>query len=210
MKKKNIGMIILTAVMVCCLAGSGIYTMGLMNQRSQMESQLAEANTKTTQMKASVDSTNNQVVSDVTGVDTSRVANDNKIADDFFRTIFAWKGGKQYEEARQYCIEKGIPEDSPFLTEFFAPIKVDDKSDPLDRNGNPLSMYYGKTDYRKVTGVKDDVYSYFAVVTVTTDGSYKTQDGQEKKIEGSGRVVMTYDIDADGVISNLDGYTIAG
>lgn len=208
--KKKILTGILCVVLLGGLACSGVYVGGLLNQKAKLESQLAEQQTQTTQAKASASSTNQKMISEVTGLDTARVASDNKVADDFFRTIFAWKGGEQYEEARQYCIEKGISEDSPFLTEFFAPINLHEDYDPLDKGGSPLSMYFGKTDYRKVTSIKDDVYSYFAVVTVTSDATYKTQNGEEKKVEGSGRVVLTYDMDKDGNIKNLDGYTIPG
>lgn len=150
-------------------------------------------------------------ISEVTGLDSDRVAKDTRSFEEFCRTIFAWNSSKEYMEARDYCIEKGIPEDSRFMTEFFSPVHVgSDGKGPLEQaDGSSLNMHYGKMDYQKVTKIDDGNYSYFVVITLTSDASYKDTEGNVKKVEGNSKAVMTYTMNADGQISNLDAYAIA-
>lgn len=209
MRKNKVMATIVAVVLTIGLVVSGSRYMNASKMLSQTKADMEQTMLQKDKNTASQQTSMNNIMKEVTGVDTSRMTQDNKAADDFFRTIFDWKGGNQYMEARQYCMEKGIAEDSQFLTEFFSPINLTNDYDPLsDDRKVPLSMYYGSTDYRKLIGVQDDVYSYMAMLSVTTNGTYKTADGKEKKVEGTGHVMMSYSVDAEGNISNIDGYTV--
>lgn len=151
---------------------------------------------------------------DVTGVDVSRVASDDRKVEDFLKYILTWKNYSEYQQKRDAVIKDyHVAEDSHFLTTFFPEIKViKDKAgneyNALDDGMEELNLSFGSM-YSKVVNIQDDVYSYATVVQVTTDASYRRTDGTDQSIAGTGYCIVTYDTTADGNITNLDGYTVA-
>lgn len=148
---------------------------------------------------------------EVTGYDDNRVRTDKSAAEAFFRSVFDWSGYEEYVENRNYALESGIAEDSQFLTTFF-PDAVQEAEDgsfvsSFQDGGYELNMSYEGMPDLYVTAISDDVYSYLAVVQTSTETEYETSDGTEKAAD-TAECVLLFDMDADGVMSNLSGYVL--
>lgn len=216
MKKDKIACVVAVIVLVVSVIGSGFW-ISHTKQELQLEQQaVVEKQEQEKKEAVKAEKTWADNVKEVTGLDRNRVQTDIQIADDFFRTIFDWKGLEEYAKVRDYMIQEyQIAEDSPFLQEFFPKVEIvtdpaGNSYDVTDDGGAPLSMYFGNVSQREVIGIsQEDTYSYMAEIVVTSDGTYQTADGTEKSVEGSGTCVIFYDVTADGKIQNLDGYTLS-
>lgn len=216
MKKERIVCAVSVIVLLISVFGSGFVIHKTKQELVLAEQTQVEQQEEAKKEAVKAEKTWADKVKEVTGLDRARVETDNQVADDFFRTVFDWKGLREYAKVREYLInEKQIPEDSPFLQDFFPKVEIvtdeeGNEYDVTDDGGAPLSMYFGNVNYRRVLNIsEDETYSYVAELTVTSDGTYTTTDGTEKSVEGSGTCVIFYDVTKDGVIQNLDGYTLS-
>lgn len=213
MLKKNIGPIIgiLCLIAVVCVAAwqySDAHAYYVEAQTAQVESGKGGSGSST-----EIDKSLRTKMKELTGYDDARVKLDDKSAESFFRTIMTWDTYEEYNENRKLVMEKGVEEDSNFLTMFFPEIKIVTDEDgneynDIDNGDGKLNMAFGSLSSR-VINIDGDVYSYFAEMTVTSGASYKTTSGDKQSIAGTGKCVVTYDIDADGNISNIEGYTLS-
>lgn len=214
-KKSYVGLIVSVIVLVIVAAVAGL-------QYSAAKKALSEAETLKLEFDGSgpsagdssdvVDKSLRTQMKELTGYDDKRVKTDDMNAEAFFKTILKWDDYEQYNENRQEVIKRGVPEDSNFLQVFFPEIRVATDSEgntynTLDNGDKQLNMDFGSLDIR-VVGIDGDVYSYFGTLVLTTDTSYERTDGSEHDIVGTGKCIVTYDMDADGNISNLDGYVL--
>ena len=159
---------------------------------------------------------NSPVISDNESVnfdiDNTEYANrknqDDVMIADIFKYATTWSNSKEYESNREKLMSKYdyLESSGNFLSEFFPSVDsvlVKDTSgavisNPLD-DGRNMSFV---SAYSHIVSVSDsNVYSYIALITTNSQG----YGGNGSS---TGKALATYDVDDDGVISNLNVYVI--
>lgn len=141
----------------------------------------------------------NMVTKNSFGLDTSRVATDDRIATEIIKTATTWSDADSYNAARTKLRDDyKFTDDSQMLSTFMPEFK----DAPLGQDGkmiNTINAYGLNMTYVKmhsyVVGVDNGVYSYFTVVDVLS------KDAQGHS--GEGTIIFTYDVDANGTVSNM-------
>lgn len=141
----------------------------------------------------------NTVTKNSFGLDTSRVATDDRLASQIIKTATTWNDSESYTNARNTLRDEyKISEDSYLLTTFMP----ESESMPLGQGGkmiNTINAYGLNMTYVNmhsyVVGIDNGVYSYFTVVDVLS------KDAQGHT--GEGTIIFTYDVDANGIVSNM-------
>lgn len=133
------------------------------------------------------------------GVDTSRVATDDRIVSEIIKTATTWSDAETYNVARAKLRDDyKFADDSEMLTTFMPEVQDmalgqgGKKINTIDAYG--LNMTYVKM-HSYVVGIDNGVYSYFTVVDVLS------KDAQGHT--GEGNIIFTYDVDANGTVSNM-------
>lgn len=141
----------------------------------------------------------NTVTKNSFGVDTSRIATDDRIVTEIIKVATTWSDSDSYKTARNTLRDDyKFTDDSQMLSTFMpevqdAPLGQDGKMiNTIDAYG--LNMTYVKM-HSYVVGVDNGVYSYFTVVNVLS------KDAQGHT--GEGNIIFTYDVDANGNVSNM-------
>ena len=173
-----------------------------MQRSAALSFQQAEIATLEQQKKEASDkraSEVNTVTKNSFGLDTSRVATDDRLASQIIKTATTWSDSESYDKARNTLRDDyKISEDSYLLTTFMP------KSEnmPLGQDGkmiNTINAYGLNMTYVKmhsyVVNIDNGVYSYFTVVDVLS------KDAQGHS--GEGNIIFTYDVDANGAVSNM-------
>lgn len=173
-----------------------------MQRSSALASQQSEIAALTQQKQEASDkrtSEVNTVTKNSFGLDTSRVATDDRLASQIIKTATTWSDSESYDKARNTLRDDyKIAEDSYLLTTFMP------KSEnmPLGQGGkmiNNIDAYGLNMTYVNmhsyVVGIDNGVYSYFTVVDVLS------KDAQGHT--GEGNIIFTYDVDANGTVSNM-------
>lgn len=173
-----------------------------MQRSSALAFQQSEIATLTQQKQEASDkraSEVNTVTKNSFGLDTSRVATDDRLASQIIKTATTWSDSESYDKARNTLRDEyKIAEDSYLLTTFMP------KSEnmPLGQGGkmiNTIDAYGLNMTYVNmhsyVVNIDNGVYSYFTVVDVLS------KDAQG--YTGEGTIIFTYDVDANGVVSNM-------
>lgn len=173
-----------------------------MQRSATLASQQSEIATLTQQKQEASDkraSEVNTVTKNSFGLDTSRVATDDRLASQIIKTATTWSDSESYDKARNTLRDEyKIAEDSYLLTTFMP------KSEnmPLGQGGkmiNTIDAYGLNMTYVNmhsyVVGIDNGVYSYFTVVDVLS------KDAQGHT--GEGNIIFTYDVDANGTVSNM-------
>lgn len=173
-----------------------------MQRSSALASQQSEIATLTQQKQEASDkraSEVNTVTKNSFGLDTSRVATDDRLASQIIKTATTWSDSESYTNVRNTLRDEyKIAEDSYLLTTFMP------KSEnmPLGQGGkmiNPIDAYGLNMTYvdmhSYVVNIDNGVYSYFTVVDVLS------KDAQGHT--GEGNIIFTYDVDANGAVSNM-------
>jgi hypothetical protein len=141
----------------------------------------------------------NTVTKNSFGLDTSRVATDDRIATEIIKTATIWSDADSYNTARNKLRDDyKFTDDSQMLSVFMPEVK----DAPLGQDGkmiNTIDAYGLNMTYVNmhsyVVGVDNGVYSYFTVVDVLS------KDAQGHS--GEGTIIFTYDVDANGTVSNM-------
>lgn len=141
----------------------------------------------------------NTVTKNSFGLDTSRVATDDRIVTEIIKTATTWSDADSYNAARTKLRDDyKFTDDSQMLSIFMPEVK----DAPLGQDGkmiNTINAYGLNMAYVKmhsyVVGVDNGVYSYFTVVDVLS------KDAQGHS--GEGTIIFTYDVDANGTVSNM-------
>lgn len=173
-----------------------------MQRSAVLASQQSEIATLTQQKQEASDkraSEVNTVTKNSFGLDISRVATDDRLVSQIIKTATTWSDSESYTNARNTLRDDyKISEDSYLLTTFMP------KSEnmPLGQGGKMLNnidayglnmTYVNMHSY--VVGIDNGVYSYFTVVDVLS------KDAQGHT--GEGTIIFTYDVDANGTVSNM-------
>lgn len=173
-----------------------------MQRSSALASQQSEIAALTQQRQEASDkrtSEVNTVTKNSFGLDISRVATDDRLASQIIKTATTWSDSESYTNARNTLRDEyKIAEDSYLLTTFMPK----SESMPLGQGGkmiNNIDAYGLNMTYVNmhsyVVGIDNGVYSYFTVVDVLS------KDAQGHT--GDGNIIFTYDIDANGTVSNM-------
>lgn len=173
-----------------------------MQRSAVLVSQQSEIATLTQQKQEASDkraSEVNTVTKNSFGLDTSRVATDDRLASQIIKTATTWSDSESYTNARNTLRDEyKIAEDSYLLTTFMPK----SESMPLGQGGkmiNTIDAYGLNMTYVNmhsyVVGIDNGVYSYFTVVDVLS------KDAQGHT--GEGNIIFTYDVDANGTVSNM-------
>lgn len=173
-----------------------------MQRNAVLSAQQTEIATLTQQKQEASDkraSEVNTVTKNSFGLDTSRVATDDRLVSQIIKTATTWSDSESYINARNTLRDDyKISEDSYLLTTFMP------KSEnmPLGQGGkmiNTIDAYGLNMTYVKmhsyVVNIDNGVYSYFTVVDVLS------KDAQGHS--GEGNIIFTYDVDANGTVSNM-------
>ena len=173
-----------------------------MQRSAVLASQQSEIATLTQQKQEASDkrtSEVNTVTKNSFGLDTSRVATDDRLVSQIIKTATTWSDSESYTNARNTLRDEyKIAEDSYLLTTFMPK----SESMPLGQDGkmiNNIDAYGLNMTYVNmhsyVVGIDNGVYSYFTVVDVLS------KDAQGHS--GEGNIIFTYDVDANGTVSNM-------
>lgn len=141
----------------------------------------------------------NTVTKNSFGLDTSRVATDDRIAIEIIKTATTWSDADSYNTARNKLRDDyKFTDDSQMLSVFMPEVK----DAPLGQDGkmiNNIDAYGLNMTYVNmhsyVVGIDNGVYSYFTVVDVLS------KDAQGHS--GEGNIIFTYDVDDNGTVSNM-------
>ena len=198
-KKDKVLWIVSIGVM---LLGIVTFVVTDMQRSSALASQQSEIATLTQQKQEASDkrtSEVNTVTKNSFGLDSSRVATDDRLASQIIKTATTWSDSESYTNARNTLRDEyKIAEDSYLLTTFMPK----SESMPLGQGGkmiNTIDAYGLNMTYVNmhsyVVGIDNGVYSYFTVVDVLS------KDAQGHS--GEGNIIFTYDVDASGTVSNM-------
>lgn len=194
------------AIAVVIFIGNAIVNNTVYKQNlAEQSNQIQELTSKMEKNRVFINQTLNDAKSHVTGLDMDRVRTDDGIAEVFFKKIFTWSSAEDYTTIRNELMSR---EDvnSNFLTTVFPELKEEQ-----DENGESANVIddsdYGQLNMSydsmisHVIGIDETTYSYFTEVTVLSE----VEDGTSR----IGNIVITYSVDKDGNVFDLNAYTVA-
>ena len=210
MKEKVKGfkiLIVCIIVSLVILIGNSIVTKTVYNKRLAVKSNenqnLTSQIEKNRVLKSqSLDNTKAQI----TGIDMNRVRTDDGVAEAFLKKIFTWSSAEEYNNIRDDLANSTFVQNENFLSTLFPELKIEQDVEGNDTNiiddniYGQLNMKYDSMTSH-VTEINGTTYSYFTEVIVTSEVS----DGTSR----IGNIVVTYSVDKDGNILNLNAYIVA-
>jgi|GEM_PF-1539397 len=173
------------------------------NSISDLESKKVQLQNKVDQMSVQNKTKVTKVKAQAIGLKSDKVEADNNAVNDLMIYIFNWKSYDEYTKIREDLMTKYyLKSDSSFMTVFMPELfneEIDGKKyNRIDVNGynikyNGIKTYVTNSD-------SSDVYSYFSIVSVTT----------QSKNEGSKNfsLALEYKMTKDSKIYDLIGYTL--
>ena len=210
MKEKVKGfkiLIVCIIVSLVILIGNSIVTKTVYNKRLAVKSNenqnLTSQIEKNRVLKSqSLDNTKAQI----TGIDMNRVRTDDGVAEAFLKKIFTWSSAEEYNNIRDDLANSTFVQNENFLSTLFPELKIEQDVEGNDTNiiddniYGQLNMKYDSMTSH-VTEINGTTYSYFTEVIVTSEVS----DGTSR----IGNIVVTYSVDKDDNILNLNAYIVA-
>lgn len=210
MKEKVKGfkiLIVCIIVSLVILIGNSIVTKTVYNKRLAVKSNenqnLTSQIEKNRVLKSqSLDNTKAQI----TGIDMNRVRTDDGVAEAFLKKIFTWSSAEEYNNIRDDLVNSTFVQNENFLSTLFPELKIEQDVEGNDTNiiddniYGQLNMKYDSMTSH-VTEINGTTYSYFTEVIVTSE----VGDGTSR----IGNIVVTYSVDKDGNILNLNAYIVA-
>lgn len=170
---------------------------------SQLEGKKVQLQNKIDQMSVQNKTTVTKVKAQAGGLKSDKVEVDDKAVNDLMTYIFNWKSYDEYTKIREELMTKYyLKSDSSFMTVFIPELfneEIDGKKyNRIDVNG--YNVKYNNIKTYVTNADSSDVYSYFAVVSVTT----------QSKNEGSKdfSLALEYKMTKDSKIYDLVGYTL--
>lgn len=181
-----------------------VYSKNLAKADDQMQQLTGEVEKLRVTKQQAVSSTKAKV----TGLDTKRVKTDDGIMEAFLKKCFTWSSAEEYRQIRSDLQNSSDLNASGTFVDVLFPELLDEVTVDGDGNTNVIDdSIYGKLNMKydslksHVVAIDGTDYSYFTEVTVTSaiDGG----------ISSTGSVILTYTVDKDGNLSELDAYTVA-
>lgn len=198
---------VLIAVIVCVgnmIVSKVVYANNLAKQDEQIQKLTSQIETSRVTKQESL----NSAKAKVTGLDIKRVKTDDGILEAFLKKCFTWSSAEEYRAIREELESSDmLSGDSTFLDVLFPELTDDITVDGESVTNAIDDSIYGQLNLKydslqsHVTAIDGTNYSYFTEVTVTSS----VKDGISK----TGMVIVTYTVDKDGNLSNLNAYTVA-
>lgn len=182
---------------------AGVTSQAQNTERSE-QAKIAELRDKISKAEKGVESKASKSVKNTTGYDAKRVAKDDATMNRLAKSVFTWDDSESYVKARNTAKESfGFSDDNPFLTKFMPEVKSVENRDgkkinDIDANGANMS-YESLSSY--VTKISGGTYSYATIVSVTGANS--------NGAEADGSIMLFYDTDANGNVSNVSAQTLS-
>lgn len=206
--KSVLALVITGLIFLVSLGVSIVITRAYNGTLTEQQSQINVLTNKVSVMEVEQSSKNEEVFSNVTGLNRERTKRDDEIITDFLNTVFTWNSYEEYQKARETVMDEyKIKEDSDFINIFMP--KVTNKItggkeyNRIDEEGLNMS-YSGFKSY--VSSVSSDIYTYIAEVSVAS--SYKV-DGNKDVVESNSYTAIEYGIDREGNITDIKAYPLA-
>lgn len=197
------GVVFLTIVVILFGSATALTYNSMSSILSKQVSQIADLESRITLKEQSVQQAEATAVRSVTGLDANRVLKDNVKAEELFRSVMTWDSLAQYNQIRLDISEMyDIKETNSFLSIFMPEVVETESPDGTKYNRiDTLGLNVNFEDMETYcTGIRNTTYSYAAFVSFSSTSSAGN--------EGFANVMATYDVDADGNISNLNAYTV--
>lgn len=182
-------------VLAITASGSSSEVKAKQAEMSQLETELSETEDARVAQEQ-------EVSASLLGVDTDRIAADDKVIDGFLSDALTWSSHEEYMNARSTVQRKyGLDENSSFMTAFLPDGEAISKKDRTGKQYNlidelGLTSLVGSYD-ASVLKVEGTLYTYFIEVNVQG----KSADGKGSSSLPS-LVLLT--VDENGTISNVD------
>lgn len=144
------------------------------------------------------------IVMDSTGYNGSRVVKDESIAKDFIKECMSWETYDEYNKVRNEIKTKYRLKNDNFLNVFMPEVVNTTSPDGTEYNRIDTlgyNMSFENMDIYVSDISENGTYSYFSFVDITS----RDNSGNE----GEGKSLFVYDIDKNGIMSNIDAYTIS-
>jgi hypothetical protein len=155
----------------------------------------------------SVNQVAKSLVEQACGIKFDRQQNDDKLAATFFKYSTEWDSYGSYVNSRNEFLEKYpyISESSYFLKSFFPnadTLVMRDTSNEIVYNAfdNGRNIHFDSLESYVLDITEDDTYEYLAIILTHSD----TGKGQRS----TSRMVVLYDVSADGIFSNVEAYVL--
>lgn len=197
--------IVLLMTLTAAVVSTGVYIVGV----SEHGPALAEQEARISSLEAQVaeggqtaDDAERDAVQQVTGLDTSRVADDAETAQRLMSTATTWANGEQYIAARNELLQAwDISPASDFMTVFMP--GPEQGAYRQDSAGHMHFAYEGANSSmasfeQMLVAVDGNDWDYLAVVRVRVTGS---EGGSVTR-----PIAVRYTVDADGEITDLMAY----
>lgn len=204
-------------LVVCVFIGIGLIVCTLLicktmlssanSMLSEQQEQLYDLENKLAVKRSAKENADKQLLQATTGLSNDRTVRDDEVAAKFVKMVLTWDSSEKYDAIRKSVMDEyGLDKEDPFMTVFLAP---DMKVAAVDEDGtirtvSYIDTYHLNAHYERmrsyVMSIYGDVYTYFNLVT------WSASDQRGNEAEST--AIMIYDINADGVMSNLKGYLI--
>ena len=202
---------IVIAMILCALMilFSSSYYSTTYQKKQTAKTKLVALQNEISTLQISQEEVNYVVVENETGLDLRRVNSDtSKFTNDWIKPAFTWQGANEYNEHRKIFVERLGEKDQfvvdimpEFIPGITAGATYDDDGNIISSEGDKLNMRV-KEVTAHVIGIKKneenrskDIYSYLTVV--------KTETANKNGYTGDSQLVLTYDIDGEGNVSNF-------
>lgn len=206
--KSVLALVITGLIFLVSLGVSIVITRAYNGTLTEQQSQIDVLTNKVSVMEVEQSNKDEEVFSNVTGLNRERTKRDDEIITEFLDTVFTWSSYEEYQKAREAVMDEyKIKEDSDFINIFMPKITNSitggNEYNRIDEEGLNMS-YSGFKSY--VSNVSSDIYTYVAEVSVAS--SYKV-DGNEDVVESNSYTAIEYGIDREGNITDIKAYPLA-
>lgn len=142
------------------------------------------------------------VIASATGASMARVAQDDEAVGEFLDEVMSWGSYADYNEIRNTLIEEWNLSPTGSFLSVFMPEVVNETMDGKDYNRIDMLGYNMSFESLEshLIGIAKDDYSYFSIVTVSTN---------QQGTEALGQVAFLYTIDSGGELRDLSAYPIS-
>lgn len=199
--QKYMGVVIAACVIIFTVIVSIVITSTQNDTVARLEASVAALQSQIILRQQTVASNEAKSVQSVTGLNKNRTVKDDEIITDLFRQIFTWSSYDEYNTIRENLSKQyGVSLKGSFMTQFMP--EVIDSTDSAGVHYNRIDTFGLNMSYENMesycTHIRGDVYSYAAFVKISSSD----KDGNT----GYNRFMVTYDIDVDGMIANLEAF----
>lgn len=199
--QKYMGTVMAAGIILFTFIVSAIMSSSQSDSLSSLGASVTSLQSQIILRQQTVTSNEAKSVQSVTGLNKNRTVKDDEIITDLFKQIFTWSSYDEYNTIRENLSKQyGVSLKGSFMTQFMP--EVIDSTDSAGMHYNRIDTFGLNMSYEGMesycTHIKGDVYSYAAFVKISSSD----KNGNT----GYNRFMVTYDIDVDGAIANLEAF----